>query len=118
MKNEILPITGEAFSENEVAVFEGQYLAKMQSLSDMMKQKKKIEAEEKKLKESLKKAFDEYGIKSIENAYIKITRVAGSTSTSIDLDTMKEKEPKLYDELLADYPKTTTRADSIRFDVR
>ena len=38
----------------------------------------------------------EYGIKSIDNQYLKIIRVAGSEGkTTIDLDAMEKKEPDL-----------------------
>ena len=63
---------------------------------------------------------DRYGIKSLDNQFVKIIRVAGSEgSQTVDLDKMKEAEPELFAELLADYPKTTgAKKASIRFDVK
>ena len=106
------------FNENELVVFEKQNLALFKGLADATKAKKKLEADEKKLKTKLEKLMNEYGIKSIDNQYIKITRVNGSTSTSIDTKEFEKEEPKLYVELLEDYPKITTRKDSIRFEVK
>lgn len=106
------------FNENELVVFEKQNLALFKGLADATKAKKKLESDEKKLKTKLEKLMNEYGIKSIDNQFIKITRVNGSTSTSIDVKELEKKEPKFYAELLEDYPKITTRKDSIRFEVK
>ncbi|MFV1235859.1 hypothetical protein, partial [Klebsiella pneumoniae] len=77
-------LEGQEFNKNELITFENKYLQTFKNLADMTKQKKKIEADEKKLKGQLEKVMDEYGIKSIDNQFIKITRVKGSSSTSID----------------------------------
>ena len=106
------------FNENELMVFEKQNLTLFKGLADATKTKKKLEADEKKLKTKLEKLMNDYGIKSIDNQFIKITRINGSTSTSIDTKQLEKEEPKLYAELLEDYPKITTRKHSIRFEVK
>lgn len=104
--------------KNQVQIFEQQQMQVFKNLSDVTKQKKLLEEQEKNFKEQLEKAMDEHGIKSIDNQYIKITRVDGSTSTSIDLKELSKNEPKLYGELLEDYPKVSVRKPSIRFTVK
>ena len=119
--NELVMLEGKKdFTAEELKVFEEQYLVVMKGLSDAVKAKKKLEADEKKFKEQLGKVMDEYGIKSIDNEFLKIIRVAGSEgSQTVDLDKMKTEEPELFAELLADYPKTTgAKKASIRFDVK
>ncbi len=108
------------FTQDELMVFEERYLAVMKGLSDAVKAKKKLEADEKKFKEQLGKVMDEYGIKSVDNQYLRIIRVAGSDGkTTVDIDKMEKEEPELFKELLADYPKTTgVKKASIRFDVK
>ena len=118
MTTEIVVMNGEPFTTEELQVFENQYLAVFQNLAEVTKQKKALEDQEKKVKEQLEKAMDEYGIKSLDNQFIKIIRVAGSSSTTIDLKKLEEQEPDLFKELLADYPKTNTRKASVRFDVK
>ena len=118
MPTEIALLNGEPFTTEELQVFENQHLAVFRNLAELTKQKKSLEDQEKKIKSQLEKLMDEYGIKSLENQFIKIIRVAGSTSTSIDLKKMEEQEPDLFKDLLADYPKTTTRKASVRFDVK
>ena len=108
------------FTEQELQVFEEKYLSVMKDLADATIQKKRLEEQEKKFKGQLEKVMDEYGIKSIDNQFLKIIRVAGSDGkTTVDLDKMQKEEPELYQELLEDYPKTTGKKKaSIRFDVK
>ena len=103
---------------NEIQVFENQHLQVFKQLAEVTKIKKQLEDQEKKIKEDLEKAMDFYEIKSFENQYIKITRVNGSTSTTVDLKEMQKEEPKLYAELLEDYPKVTTRKPYLTFKVK
>ena len=108
----LVPIDGtNPFTEGEITVFEEKYMTVFKNLSEMVKQKKQLEEQEKKVKAELEKAMDEYGIKSMDNAFIKFTRIAenpGKTETVIDLDKLKEEEPDLFNDLLKDYPKQVT----------
>ena len=102
----------------ELALFEEQGLQAFKNLSEITKQKKKLEDDEKKLKKYLEEKMDEFNIKSFDNEFIKITRVEDSESVSIDLNQMEREEPTLYNELLSDYPKVTKRNPYVRFTVR
>lgn len=105
-------------NKNEIQVFENQYMEVFKELSNVTKTKKELEEQEKKVKADLEKAMDAYDIKSIDNQYIKITSVDGSTSTSIDLKALEKEEPELYAELLEDYPKVTNRKPYLTFKVK
>lgn len=117
--NEIIPFEGE-FTQKEIQAFNEKYLAVMKGLAETKIEIKRLQDVEKKAKTSLEKVMDEYGIKSIDNKYLKIIRVAGSPAKeTIDLDRLKKEEPELYEELLADYPKKTGgKASSVRFDAK
>lgn len=103
---------------NQVQVFENKYLAQMQQLQQLVSQKKELEKIEKDIKKELEEAMNKYNIKSIDNEFLKITRVEASELVSIDLTAMKKKEPDLYDDLLKDYPKVTKRNAYVRFTVK
>lgn len=120
MTTDIALLNGDQFTDQELQVFEEKYLAVMQNLADMAIQKKRLEDAEKKIKGQLQKVMDEYGIKSIDNQFLRITRVAGSEGTTVlDVDALSEKEPKLYKELLADYPKISgKKKGSVRFETK
>jgi len=103
---------------NELTVFENKYMAVMANIALLEKQVKEITEKQKSLKAELEAAMDEYNIKSIDNEYLKITRVAESTSTSIDLKALQKKEQALYRELLEDYPKVTVRKAYVKITVK
>ena len=105
-------------AENEVQVFEQQNMAIFQKLAEFKKQKEAMEQQESKLKADLEKAMQEHGIKSFSNDYVTLSYVEASSSESIDLKAFKEKEPKLYDELLADYRKVTNKKAYVRITVK
>nr|WP_235962399.1 hypothetical protein [Heyndrickxia coagulans] len=90
----------------------------MANIALLEKQVKEMQEQQKALKAKLEGAMDEHGIKSIDNEYLKITRVAASTSKSIDLKKLQEKEPKLYGELLEDYPKVSNRKAYVQIKVK
>lgn len=108
------------FTDSELQVFEEKYLSVMKGLADAVIRKKCLEEQEKNFKEQLKKVMDAYGIKSIDNKFLKIIRIAGSDGKqTIDIDKMQKEEPELYQELVEDYPKVTGKKKaSIRFDVK
>lgn len=103
---------------NEVVQFNQQYLAVFKSLSNITKQKKELEKQEKEIKEYLQEKMEEFGIDKIDNQYITITRVKASEKISIDLGKLEKKENTLYDELLRDYPKITKKKAYLVFKVK
>lgn len=108
----------EMDGETSLQLFQEQHMQVFKQLADLTKSKKQLEEQEKKVKEDLEAAMDQFDIKSIDNQFLKITRVNGSTSTSVDLKVLEEKEPKLYKELLEDYPKVTNKKAYLTFKVK
>lgn len=62
----------------------------------------------------------EHGVKSIDNDFVKVTvtKASESESVSVDLKELQKKEPRLYGELVEDYPKVTKRSESVRVTVK
>lgn len=117
MGTEIVLSEGK-FTDQEIQLFEEQYLSVMQGLAAMAIEKKRLEEAEKKAKTELEKVMDQYSIISMDNQFIKVTRVAATSSKTIDVKELEKKEPELYNELLADYPKETKRAGYVRFTAK
>lgn len=107
-----------AEATNGLTVFEQQNLVIFQKLSEFKKAKEAMEQQEAKMKANLEKAMQEHGIKSFSNDYVTLSFVEASTSESIDLKAMQKKEPKLYEELLADYRKVTNKKAYVRITVK
>lgn len=121
MMTNLIPMNdSESFTENELQMFEEKYLPVIQEYSSIVKQKKAFEEQEKKFKKKLGEVMDDLGIKTMDCPFARFTRVAqGEDKTSIDIDELQTKEPELYEELLADYPKVTKgRASYVKFDVK
>lgn len=102
----IIDMENKEFEKNEIDLFENQYMTYFEQLNTMIRHKKDIETKEKVLKEKIEKAMDEYGIKSIDNRYITITRVAGGDDKlTVDLVALEKDSPRKYTNLLKLYPK-------------
>lgn len=97
---------------NEIQAFESKHMLLMANVAQHIQQEKLLKEQTTKLKEDLGKAMDEFGIKSIDNDLLKITRTAASTSKSLDTTRLKNEEPELFAELMTDYPKITNRSAS------
>ncbi|MBU5212459.1 hypothetical protein [Heyndrickxia oleronia] len=103
---------------NEIQAFESKHMLLMANVAQHIQQEKLLKEQTAKLKEDLGKAMDEFGIKSIDNDLLKITRTAPSTSKSLDTTRLKNEEPELFAELMTDYPKITNRSASLTIKVK
>lgn len=102
----------------EIEHFNSAALDVMRNIATLATQKKDIEAQDKAMRDELLSLCEEYGVESIDNEYVKITKVKGSSSVSIDLKKLESKEPELYGELLEDYPKKTERKAYLRITAK
>lgn len=103
---------------NEVAKFEEENFVLMESFAGLDNEIKRLTELQKSTKEQLLKQMEKYGVKSIDNNVVKITKIEPSESVSVDLKTFQKKEPVNYAQLLEDYPKVTKRKTSIRITVK
>lgn len=82
-------------------------LKELKSQQDLLKEK------ETEIKGKLESDYlNEEGYKT---DYVTVSYSQPSSSTSIDLKTLQEKEPDLYNDLLKDYPKVTTKKGSFSY---
>lgn len=105
-------------AENELALFESKALVFMKNLSNLKKEQDRLADMEKTARQNLQKAMEEYGIVQFKNEYVTISTVKGSTTVSLDVKALEKNEPKLYADLLKDYPKETVKKDSVRILVK
>lgn len=95
--------------------FEEKNLSVFKQLGALKQQIKELERQQDELKKGIQDAMEHYGVQSFKNEYITISYVPESTSESIDLKALQANEPELYEELLTDYKKVTTRKGYVRF---
>lgn len=107
---------GEAIFDEETGLmtFQEQQVAVLQQIADLVTAKKKIEAQEKELKDKLKEAMEKYSVKKFDSDILKITYVAATTATSIDSAKLKKKYPAIAEEC----SKTSNKSAYIKVEVK
>ena len=107
---------GEATFDEETGLvaFKEQQLSVLQQIADLITAKKKLEEQEKELKEKLKEAMEKCNIKKFESDILNITYVAESTKTSIDSAKLKKK----YPEIAAECSKTSKTSAYVKVTVK
>lgn len=104
----------QAYEENAIQVFNDEAMIIMKSIASLDKQKKAIDEQDKRMRNALKNAMDEFGIKSFENDLLKVTHIAETTKTSIDTAKLK----KDYPDIAKKYSKVSKVSASIRISVK
>ena len=107
---------GEAIFDEEAGLiaFQEQQLAVLQQVADLITAKKKIEEQEKNLKDKLKEAMEKFNVKKFDSDILKITYIAETTATSIDSAKLKKKYPAIADEC----SKTSKKSAYIKVEVK
>lgn len=86
----------------------------IKAISDICTQKKKLEEQEKKMKESLQNAMEQYGVKKFENEVISVTYVAPTVRNTIDSAKLKKELP----DVASKYNKQSNVSASVRITVK
>ena len=90
-----------AYEDSEALVlFNNAAMTIMQNVSALAKQKKELEEKDKVMREELTSLMDQYGIKNVDNDFVKITYKAASTRTSVDSTKLKKEQPDIYNKYL------------------
>ena len=100
--------------ETGLETFKSQQIAVLQQIAALVTTKKQIEAQEKELKDKLKEAMEQYGVKKFESDILNITYVAESTSTSIDSAKLK----KLHPDIATECSKISKKSAYIKVEVK
>lgn len=98
----------------ELTAVEKQVQPILQTIKNLVIQKKAIEAEETKMRDKLKEAMETYGVKSFDNELIKVTYIPATTSTGLD----SAKVKKLYPQIVAECSKVTKKSAYIKIEVK
>lgn len=98
----------------EVITLEKNYPSLVQAITDVCVRKKKLEEEEKQMKEMLITAMEACHLKSWDNDQIKLTYVAPTTRKSIDSTKLKKELPDIAEQ----YTKESKVSASVRITVK
>ena len=83
--------------ENQMVVFQSAVLAITQTIANIAQEKKRLEDEDKKMREELEKAMGDYGVTAFENDFVKITHVDPTTKVTVDSKKLKTELPDIYE---------------------
>lgn len=100
--------------ESGLEVFRSQQIEVLQKIATIVNMKKQCEEQEKTLKDQLKQAMEQYGVKKFESDILNITYVAPSESVSVDTAQIKKKYPDIAKEC----SKTTKKSAYIKVEVK
>jgi len=100
--------------ETDLVAFKEQQLSVLQQIADLITTKKKLEEQEKELKDKLKEAMEKYGVKKFDSDILKITYIAETTTTSIDSAKLKKKYPAIAEEC----SKTSKKSAYIKVEIK
>ena len=104
--------------EKNELTFNENYLATMQRYADLEKTVKELEETKKNVRAEIQEAMEAYGVRSVDNEFMKITIVSPSYSKTIDTAAMRIAKPDLYDELMDRFPKVIEKKASLRVKLK
>lgn len=100
--------------ENNLVTMQNEAAVIIKGIADLTIQKKKIEDQEKTMREQLKAAMEKYGIKFFDTPEVKFTYIAPTTRTTIDSAKLKKELP----DVAAKYSKTSPVSASVKIEVK
>lgn len=98
----------------ELTKFEQKYMTAFKALSELAKEKKILDEQDKKVRAEIEEGMDKHRISSIDNEYVKITRVAPTVLESFDAKAFCLDEPNKYRKYFEKYKKVTERKGYVR----
>lgn len=104
----------EQVEENELQVMESAVPDAIKVITEITVQKKKLDEQEKIMKQKLQEAMEKYGIKKFENDKVVFTYTAPTTRTTIDSDKLKKEHPDIAKEC----SKVSKVSASVRIKVK
>jgi predicted phage-related endonuclease len=85
-----------------------------EDIANLEKAFKELEAKEKEIKAKLMEIMEKHDIKKIDNDFLTISRVPGSTMEKLDTKALKEELPDIYDT----YVKIQPRAGYLKITLK
>lgn len=113
-KNEAFMCPDAEVIKDEMIAFQSAVPEAITQVTNLIKAKKALDEEEKKLKQVLVEAMETYGIKSFESDLLKMVYVAPTTRSTLDTTRLKRDHPDIVDE----YTKKSMVSASVRVTLK
>lgn len=85
----------EELEKTDVVSLDKKVPQAIKAMTDLLVQQKALEQQVSDMREVIKAAMEQYGVKSFENDDIKITYIAETTRTSVDTTKLKKEHPEI-----------------------
>lgn len=105
----------EQVEETDLQVIQSAVPDVLESITDIVVQKKKLEEQEKIMKKKLLQAMEQHGVKSFENAKVKFMYVAPTTRKTFDKKAFEKVHPEID---LGQFDKVSNVKASVRIGVK
>lgn len=99
-------------TSTDMTAFNQQYLSVFKTLKENMLMRKGLEAQEKVLKDELRKAMEDCGIKSIDNEFVKVTYIPPAVAVQVDAEKLRGR----YPQIAAECSKEVKRSSYIKVE--
>ena len=100
--------------ETEVVTLDQKVPQAIKAMTDMLAQQKVLEQQISDMREVIKAAMEQYGVKSFENDDIKMTYVAATERKSIDSTRLKKEHPEIAEA----YQKVSPVKASVKIEIK
>lgn len=101
-------------SDNSLVEMQKNAAALIANIATLSVQKKQIEEQEKAMRDKLREAMENYGVKSFETPEVKFLYIPATTRTTIDTAKLKKAMPDVVEK----YSKITNVSASVKITVK
>lgn len=114
LDTDVKECSGYVQEETELQVMQSAVPEAIRIITEINIQKKKLDEQEKLMRQKLLEAMETFGVKKFENEHVSFTYVAPTTKTSIDSTKLKKKYPDIAEEC----SKVSNVSASVRISVK
>lgn len=100
--------------ETEVVTLDQKVPQAIKAMTDLLTQQKELEQKISDMREVIKVAMEQYGVKSFENDAVKMTYVAPTERKSIDSTRLKKEHPEIAEA----YQKVSPVKASVKIEIK
>lgn len=100
--------------ETEIVSLDQKVPQAIKAMTDMLKQQKALEQQISDMREVIKTAMEQYGVKSFENDVVKMTYIAPTERKSIDSTRLKKEHPEIAEA----YQKVSPVKATVKIEIK
>lgn len=100
--------------ETDVVTLDQKVPQAIKAMTDLLTQQKELDKQIADMREVIKAAMEQYGVKSFENEHVKMTYIAPTERKSIDTTRLKKEHPEIAEA----YQKVSQVKSTVKIEVK